>query len=241
MNIGGGELMTLSKIPGIVLHLPMNEKCGATAFDNSRYDNDGSLGGGTPANMPVWVEHGLRFDGTDDYININSVLATTRSDTTGTWSAWVKPVDATPPVFCSLVAFGDTNASENAMLYINTNGQLYEYFRVSGSTQWVLKTDSSVFSDGVWTHISVVQNGTEPTLYIDGISVPQTFEVGVDKTKWLSDASGLDNGRIGDRNFDSNGEERFFLGSMADVRVYNRALSAAEINDLYNERRHLYV
>ena len=49
--------------PGLVLHIPMNEGAGTTAYDASRYGNDGALTG------CKWVEHGLEFNGTSDYVD----------------------------------------------------------------------------------------------------------------------------------------------------------------------------
>ena len=53
--------MTLSK--GLILHLPMKEGDGTTAYDSSRYGNDGTLTG------CKWVENGLEFNGSSDYVD----------------------------------------------------------------------------------------------------------------------------------------------------------------------------
>jgi len=70
-------------------------------------------------------------------------------------------------------------------------------------------------------------------LYVDGVVPAQTFDVTADKTTWMSDASLLDNARIGDSNSNGGGEGRWFDGSISDVRIYNRALSAEEVKQLY--------
>ena len=60
----------MSKTSGTFCHLKFNEKQGTTAYDSSRYKNNASLGSGTAAYMPVWTEKGLRYDGTNDFVQV---------------------------------------------------------------------------------------------------------------------------------------------------------------------------
>jgi len=99
----------------------------------------------------------------------------------------------------------------------------------AGTAQWQVDTDNVVFSDDTWTHVALVQNGTLPVLYIDGIAVAQTVSTTTDTTIWFNDLTGLDNGRIGDRNVDNGGETNHFNGIVDKVKIYNRELSANEI------------
>ena len=196
---------------------------------------------GTSANAASFVadrmgqgNRAMEFVATNsDYINIDDSLSILSNTTKGSWCAWVKPVDATPTGAVSFISYGDTNAAENMMLYISTDGKLNGFFRITGTTRWHISTDSAHLVDNTWAHIILIQNGTEPILYINGVNVPQTFITSVDKTKWFNDASGLDNGRIGDRNYNNAGESLYIDGALTDVRIYNRALSQEEITYLY--------
>jgi len=183
---------------------------------------------------PISTLNGMAFDGVDDYVNIDSALISLATTTQGTWSAWVKPVDATPATLGMILAFGDTNGNRLINFYINTTGRLKIDVVYAGSTKWSLNTDLAVFTDNTWTHIAVVQNGTEPVLYVNGVAVAQTFLLGVDKTVWFSDIPELDNGRIGSINRNNFGEDLFFNGEINDARIYNRALSPQEQKDYHN-------
>lgn len=211
---------TQSEDSSLVLKMYFNNN----TLDNSQYGNDGT-------NNNTIVDRGeAEFDGVDDFININNTLINSLSTTTkGTWTAWVKPVDATPTDIDILIQFSDTNVNEFIHMRIKTDGIFRTKVTDAGIAQWQLDTDNVVFADDTWVHIALVQDGTEPVIYIDGIAVAQTFSTSTDKTAWFNDLTGLDNGRIGDRDVDSNGETNHFNGTIDEVKIYNRALSASEV------------
>ena len=102
--------------------------------------------------------------------------------------------------------------------------------------QWELVLDglnvrsSTDLQGGVWTHLAVVLDGTNATIYQDGQNVgsaalPANF-AGVDLTKCI-------NGWRQPQFFSlgrSSDNTRSFCGKMAEVRLWNRALTADEIN-----------
>lgn len=76
----------------------------------------------------------------------------------------------------------------------------------------------------VWHHYAMRWDGSEITLTVDGVDVVQTF-AGV----------GFDAGKIvlgGD--LDNSAPLVMFIGSLDDVRIYNRALATSEIAALAN-------
>lgn len=50
----------------------------------------------------------------------------------------------------------------------------------------------------------------------------------------------VDNGRIGDRNYNSAGETNHFNGDIGQVNIYDRALTAGEILQNYNATKHRF-
>jgi len=171
------------------------------------------------------------LDGSNERIDIDDVRTALASTTVGTWSCWVRPVDATPGTEEVFISFGDTDANTRISLSIGITGLLLAF---AGSTLWNLDTDAAAFSDNTWTHIALVQDGTEPVLYVDGVAVAQAFGLSPDRTGWFNDIAGLDNGRIGDRNFNNNGEINHFNGNIDDVLFVNRDLSAAQVLNIFN-------
>ena len=89
---------------------------------------------------------------------------------------------------------------------------------------------STDLQGGVWTHLAVVLDGTNATIYQDGQNVgsaalPADF-AGVDLTNYYNGWRQVQFFSIG-RSVDNT---RSFCGKMAEVRLWNRALSADEIN-----------
>ncbi len=198
-----------------------------------------------PVNTAVTVKkdgsyYAMDFDGSTSLLNIDSVLPDLASTTTGTWMCWVKPFDGTPSAIEALCSFGDTNAVEILYSRINTDGTFTALATKASTIQWKLDTDSSVFSDKIWTHIALVQDGTEPVLYVNKEAVAQTFSNSTDKTAWFSDLTGLDNGRIGCFDFNSGGDSNFFKGQISQPIIYDGILTSEEITQAYTSTKHLY-
>ena len=251
---------TIVNQTGLVSHWALNESFGVevsdsvgsnngnvfpqTTYDYTNLSNDGTVEGAFFNLSGGQINFGgaYEFDGVDDYVNIDSALNDLASTTTGTWSAWVKPKEGTPSDFSNIVTFGDTNANEFFIFRMeNTTGLLRVFFRIASGVKFDLDTNSNPFTSGVWTHVAVVQNGTFPVLYVNGVQPTQAFSSEADKTAWFNDASGLDNGRIGALNWDSNGNGQFFNGSIDEVMIFNRSLSASEITTLYNNQTSRFI
>ena len=56
-------------------------------------------------------EFSVLFPGVDEFVEIDLVRTALASTTAGTWSCWVKPVDATPVGVEHFVSFGGTDGS----------------------------------------------------------------------------------------------------------------------------------
>jgi len=188
--------------------------------------------GGTGA-VSFSNNYSVLLDGVDEYINIDSVQTALASTTVGTWSCWIKPVDATPTALEVPLSFGDINAATFLALRIETDGKLGAQVFESAATKWLLRTDAQAMSDNTWHHVSLVQDGASPVLYVDGVAVAQTFATTIDKTKWHN-TTGLDSGRIGSLDYNSLGNAFFFNGNVDEVLFINRALNATQVADIYN-------
>ena len=177
--------------------------------------------------------YSMLFNGADKYVNIDSVQAGLAATTTGTWSAWIKPADLLAVVNKWIINFGDTNAATRISFYITTAGKLVGFAENATVNQWILAEDNVDLIDTQWNHVVLTQDGVSPVLYINGIAIAQTFSVSTDKTIWTNMA-GLDNGRLGDSNYESSGERFFFDGNIDEVSFWNAALTGPEITELYN-------
>ncbi|HEY6503024.1 MAG TPA: Ig-like domain-containing protein [Chitinophagaceae bacterium] len=197
-----------------------NENTGTTATDNSGNNNNGTL-----TNGPAWSASGrygsaILFDGTNDYININD--ANSLDLTNGmTLEAWVNPSNLTgfKTVICkdrttsnytyTLAANNNTtnvnNQRPNSRIRIGSNNRT-----VTGTTKLTLNT---------WTHIASTYDGTTMRLYINGVQV-STFATTGNITVTTDPL------RIGGTTALT---AQYFAGLIDEVRIYNRALTQAEI------------
>src|SRR3990167_9257999 len=144
-------------------------------------------------------QYSYLFDGVNERINIDAVRTALATTTTGTWSCWVKPVDATPAASASFITFANGDATDLIQASITSfTGVMRAVCLNNNTTQWDVDTYAGVFTDNVWAHIGVVQDGVSPVIYVNGVAVAQTFITSTDKTVWFNNLV-LNNGRIGCR------------------------------------------
>jgi len=98
-------------------------------------------------------------------------------------------------------------------------------FNVGGTYGWDVDDITAIDYD-TWHHVVIVNDQIETRAYIDGIEEPGAIYAG----SHLTPSNDLANMRIGSWNH-STGRE--FMGTLDEVRIYNRALSASEIYKLY--------
>jgi hypothetical protein len=202
------------------LHLPLHDGANGTAVDYSGNDNHGTLNGGPTTG--VAGRGGLQatsFDGTDDYI-ATPVRFNDYSDAI-TVSAWVR----LPTV--------SSSGYERVMAARSSGGNTYAFLRLwdgnpnfgSASSTSNQAVGSSVVPENEWVHLVGVWDGSEYRVYLNGSLDGST------SGNWESvDADAY----IAARNDQNDGTvTQYNELSVCDVRVYNRALSAAEIQTLY--------
>ncbi|MEM2566488.1 MAG: phospholipase D-like domain-containing protein [Candidatus Nitrosocaldus sp.] len=87
-------------------------------------------------------------------------------------------------------------------------------------------TSPNTYNDGQWHYAVVTYDGSVLRLYVDGSLVSSLNTNGaVPDYNWNTPLT------IGKNSLDNS---RYFIGDIDEVRVYNRALTAQEVNDAYN-------
>lgn len=196
---------------GLVAAFGFDEGSGTTTLDSSGGGNSATITGAT------WAAAGrfgraLSFDGVNDWATVNDTASL--DVTRVTIEAWVRP--STLSGWRTAVLKEQSNglayalyAHDNAprpSAYINTGGPDRE---VQGSAALALNT---------WSHIAVTYDGTTMRLYVNGAQVGTRSVNGT----IIATSGAL---RIGGNAV--WGE--YFTGLIDEVRIYNRALSQAEI------------
>jgi hypothetical protein len=191
---------------GLVGYYPMNEGVGLQAGDFSGRSNNGTIAG-----APTWVDgkrgKALNFSGTNDVITAPAVLS---GNSPFTAVAWVKPGDTTT-AWKSI--FGTTcNGFDVAI-----NAATFEFGKNCGGGVFY---GGPTVTANKWYHVAAVFDGTNINLYVNNVLTTG----GV--VSYAHDIL-----RIGGSYSSVN---ELFKGVIDDVRIYNRALSAAEVSTLYN-------
>ncbi|HEY3159968.1 MAG TPA: LamG domain-containing protein, partial [Vicinamibacterales bacterium] len=207
---------------GLVLSFSFDEADGQPAMDASTSGRNGVITGAV--RVPGKVGRALQFDGVDDWVTVIDGAAGTPLDlTTGmTIEAWVNPTAMSGWETVALKERG-LNALSYA-LYANDGAPLAEgvaapagYVRAGGLDQGI--RGPGALAPGTWTHLATTYDGVTQRLYVNGVQVASRAQTGLM-------AVGNAPFRIGG-NASFTGE--FFEGLIDEVKVYNRALTAAEI------------
>ena len=197
---------------GLVAAYAFNEGSGATVADAADNNNTGILGSGV-----TWTSQGkfgsaLVFNGSS-YITVND--APSLDLTTGmTLEAWVYPT--VTPTYWSTVIMKEQPGDYVYVLDAGspTNRPLLSI--VTPDSQGI--AGPAALPLNTWSHLAGTYDGTTLRLYVNGTQVTSTVVTG----SIFSSTGPL---RIGGNSV--WGE--YFRGRIDEVRIYNRALSAPEI------------
>ena len=190
-----------------------NAGTGTTATDASGNNNTGAITGAT-WNTTGKFGNSLTFNGTSNVVQINP-SNTLNLTTAMTLEAWVFPTASQSGWRTILQREPDAYllhaGSENFGALRPTAGGTF------GSTFDVLGAPSAIPLN-TWSHVAVTWDGATMRFYVNGTQVATKARTGTLQTV----ATPV---RIGANTY--AGEN--FLGRIDEVRIYNRALSAAEV------------
>lgn len=205
--------------PGLLGHWKLNETAGTTAVDSSPKANNGTYTGGVTLNQagpyPGVGAVAADLDGANDYVAIpNEGLY----DVTGpmTVAAWIK-VDAFDQQFQAIIAKGDGSWRLSRE---GTSDLLH--FACTGLSSPHLTSNRGV-NDGAWHHVAGVYTGSQIRLYIDG-----KLDSSLNSSGTIT--ANNEPVQIGQNSQQAN---RNWEGGLFDVRLYDIALSGAEIAELH--------
>ncbi len=214
-----------------VAYWNFDEGTGIIAHDSSGNSNDGTL-----TNGPVWAagkigSHALSFDGANDYVNVpaDSSLEMGISDwTVGAW-IYVNNSQADYGTIMAKGAMSDSNVGWAFRYYAPNDGLSFSI--TGGGSRIGVNSNNNLGLEGAWHYAVVsIDRSSDVHFYSDGISAgggSLSSKDGVDITNAGQVA------RIG--AWGQGTPNYFFNGKIDDVEIWNRALSASEILNLYNQ------
>ena len=203
-------------IAGLVAAYNFEEAKGGTVVDASGNGNHGVLSGAKRTASGKFGRD-LSFDGSNDWVTVND-SATLDLTTSMTLEAWVYPTT----VSGNRTVLVKENAPGNSVyyLYANTSDDSANTPLGGGvfAGQYQFVHGGSTLTANAWSHVAITYNGTTERLYVNGNQVASKAQTGS-----IGGSSGAL--RIGGNSM--WGE--YFKGRIDEIRIYNRALSATEI------------
>lgn len=210
-------------------------------LDASGHNFRGKLIQNPTRDIVAKVKEGIGFNGTTQYVHLESPIVLQGFTDKLTIAGWAMPTREPRGINASVdeatawdefVGAGIRRSNLNTFaIGIDLNYKWNATIHAGGS-QLANLVSSAERKRGEWQHVALTYDGAIATLYVDGVAV----------------ASGAISGNldISDVFFGIGAKPvfgtysavagDFFEGQADDVRLYNRALSASEVNDLYNLR-----
>ncbi|MFH1230652.1 MAG: LamG domain-containing protein [Planctomycetota bacterium] len=214
---GGNSIPEDTMTRGLVGYWGFEEGSGTVAHDASDYGNNGVA-------SSTWatgkVGGAAQFDGVDDYVNVphSNSLEPVNSVT---FEAWVKR-NGDNGSWQGILSKSDFSPNGGYHFGIQNNQNVLMYLYVGGT--WVGQEVGPV-PDNEWAHIVGTYDGAMIKIYINGTLMGSWAQTG--NFNYTTDNVNL---TIGKRT-DAVGK---YNGSVDEVRIYNRALSAEEVRYHYN-------
>jgi len=187
-------------------------------------DESGSFNG-TPTSVDFNVEgkYGLagEFNGSSSIINLGDHNVFSPSVNALSVSCWIKTTSTIDFIFSK----GGSGAYEYG-LFIDGSGQIgLQAYTLSASSSVSINT-SSAYNDGNWHHVVGVYDPSG------------NFKIYVDGSQQATSSTSLSMGNSSNalilgKKYDTSSD--FFNGSLDQIRIFNKAVSALEVGTLYAE------
>ena len=216
---------------GLVSWWPLDETSGTTTADIVN-GNPGTL-----INGPVFttgkVANALSFDGIDDFVEVPNDPSLNFGTGDFSINVWINPNVVIEPQTESIVVKGDLSLStrKGYGLFIEGFETLFQLFFTMGDGTFAGGFVSTpLIPAGNWTHVAVTVDRDQSNggkIYIDG-SLVLIFDP-LNAPGSISNTAPLFIGRSTGGDIDI-----FFDGLIDEVEIYNRALSASEIQTIFN-------
>lgn len=207
-GLSAGNVITVDNISVKELH----------TADTTPYDNHGTIYGATSTTGPHEETDGaISFDGVDDWIEVTDNDSFDFGTNNFSLGAWINGTD--------------TTGFNNILYHHYSPGYSLLTNKTDGVPRfWLGNTvinGTINLIDGNWHHVFVVRNNADVTIYVDGNED--------NSSSTFSGLNGTSSEPICIGRYCGESINYPLNGSISDVRIYNRALTADEITQLYNE------
>ncbi|MGE3166754.1 MAG: LamG-like jellyroll fold domain-containing protein [Planctomycetota bacterium] len=197
------------------------ERSGSTTLDGSSNAHHGTLAAGASRELFGYFGRGVSFDGVSGHVDLGGL------DIAGTGLTvmlWCKP-EAFGIADARLISKASGVAEDDHYWMLSTNNGTGIRVRLkAGSNTKTLVAAGAQLAVGTWAHIALTYDGSTIAVYQNGVLVGSAAKTGGLGTNpavsvWVGDNPG------GGKTFD---------GIIDEVRLYDRALAASEIQSVAN-------
>ena len=156
-----------------------------------------------------------KFNGSNSKLTISNSSFLPQGNNSRSISCWIKTTGGSSD---GVIGYGNAVNSQAFFIYINNENKLgiFAYYNNT--------TGNIAISNNTWNHIVATYDGTNCRLYVNGV---------LDFTAAKTLNTGNGEFRIGGVNWNNSSE--FFPGDIDQIRIYNSAISAANVTTLYEE------
>jgi len=203
---------------GLVGWWTFNEGSGTTACDWSGNGNNGTLSGTT---LPVWtngvVGGGMYFTNGKVVLPPYAAQIVTNAFSFCSW------ICTTQAQYSTILGYYDAYLSSGVLWGLASDGKLHVEWGTANDGNNIYGSLGAKVNTGNWLHYCLTYTNLQAKCYVNGaLSASKTIT-----TNWVV----LANKTIQIGTPVASNEP--FIGSMDDFRIYNRALSATEVQQLY--------
>ncbi len=212
---------------GLIAHWRLDETAiGQAVIDSSGNNNSGvhqniASPNGPTTDAPDFDsgnQRGVNFDGINDFINVPTDSLLNLSGSSFTQSVWIRPENSDNG-FHGILGYQPASGTVNRYPGIWIYDQTKIHAGFGDGTNWNSFTTGEVLTIGQWNHVATTFDGTTYRTFVNGDLVYSTNDFA---GRTPTTTSQITIGKV----------DNFFRGGIDDVRVYNRALSATEVEVL---------
>jgi hypothetical protein len=178
--------------------------------------------GYSSSNGGTWV-----FDGTDDYISTSVIDSGSPSNLS--LEVWIRVngvLDSNDRKVIHYDKTGTTNAVFQLRKGTTDRNLMYQ---VHDGSSWTTMTDADAIYSDTWACFTITQQGTSAIMYKNGV---QSTTATMGNLNWTN----ANNALIGYR-----AAAEYWNGDIASLKIYNKALTAAEVLQNYNAQKNRFI
>ena len=167
------------------------------------------------------------FDGVGDYVSISNPPATNAGTVNSSISAWFK---TSSDIVSNQTIYSERDGTTHIFNKLRINSNKADYIFLTPSVTKVLSSSTSL-STNTWHYVTGIKSGNDYSIYINGqLDISSTEDVGSFST-----------GGTISTNIGKEITGLYLNGNIAQIKIYNRALTPSEITQNYNALKNRFI